>query len=140
MRKKLGITVPGFLTLILLAGCSTTKQVHLPGELVVPEDNQKEILLVQVGETVTLFLKSGDEVKGEVVEVDLEKVVLGWPGNYGYREETYYSMEIDRIEAGRSTGVGRFGGGMVVGATVAFILLAIAVGLSGGLVPAGGWS
>lgn len=131
------IKATALLALILQAGCSTTQQVHLPGEVVVPDEGQKEIHLVQVGETVTLFLKSGDKVRGEVIEVDLEKVVLGRPGNYGYREETYYAVELDRIEAGRSTGVARFGGGMVVGATVAFILLAIAVGLSGGLVSPG---
>lgn len=126
-----------FPALVILTGCSATKQVHLPGEIVVPSENQKEVLLVQVGEAVTLFLKSGDVVKGEVIEVDLKKVVLGKPGNYGYREETYYSVEIERIEAGRSTGVGRFGGGVVVGATLAFILLAIALGLSGGIAPVG---
>jgi len=126
-----------FPTLVILTGCSTTRQVHLPGEIVVPSENQKEVLLVQVGEYVTLFLKSGDVVKGEVIDVDLKKVVLGKPGNYGYREETYYSVEIERIEAGRSTGVGRFGGGVVVGATLAYILLAIAVGLSGGFVSPG---
>lgn len=119
--------------LILLTGCSTTKQVHLPGELVVPDEGQREVLMVQVGETVRVFLKSGNEARGEVLEMDLERVVLGKPGNYGYREETYYAIEIDRIEAGRSTGVGRFGGGIMVGATLAFILLAIAVGASGGL-------
>ena len=79
-----------FLTMV--TGCSTTRQVHLPGEVVAPAEEQKEVLLVQVGETVTLFLKSGEEVKGEVAAVDLEKVVLGWPGNYGYREEPYLSL------------------------------------------------
>lgn len=120
---------------LFLTGCSTTKQVHLPGEQVVAAEGQDAVLMVREGETVTLFLKSGEEVRGEVVEVDFEKIVLGYPGNYGSREEVYDAVEIDRIEAGRSTGVGRFGGGMVVGATLAFIILAVGLAASGGISP-----
>lgn len=108
-----------------LAGCSTTRQACLPGEAHSAGEEGVDLRVVQEGQVVTVFLKSGEKVKGEVLEVDLYRLVLGKPSNYGYREDTYQAPEIARIEASYATGFGKFVGGVVGVVTVTFMTLLI---------------
>ena len=134
MRRRV-LLVP---TLLLLGGCSTTRQAHLPGELDAAWKEGRELTIVEKGEPVRVHLKSGETVRGEVIEVDLHRLVVGRPSNYGFQELTFMAVEIERIEVARSTGLARFGGGVVTGAVLACIVLGIAIGLSGGIGIPGG--
>lgn len=82
--------------------------------------------MVQTGQEVVVHLKSGDEERGEVLAADREALVIGKPGNYGYREITIPAREILNIEISDVSawdalaGVGIFTAGLV---TMMFVWL-----------------
>jgi len=118
--------------LIPLIGCSTTKPAFLPPDAGEPMSGWgEEIHLVKPGMVVTIFLKSGEKVKGEVVEVTPDEVALGRASNYGFQKDIYPAADIERIEFGKPTGASTFIGGVAVGMSVMFALIAIAFAMSG---------
>lgn len=111
-----------FLLILLTTGCSTMQPVHLPGDAEHLEAEGRDVRPVAVGLDVTVHLKSGDEVKGEVLEVDREKVVVGFPSNYGYQERTFCSVEIEWIETEVDTRTGRT---LFVSFTTVFLVVTV---------------
>jgi hypothetical protein len=108
-----------------LVGCSTTRQAHLPGDLPPDREDAAGLRVVAKGQAVTVWLKSGEKVNGEVLEADPHRLVLGRPGNYGYREDIYPAAEIARIEASYATGFGNAVGGVVGAVVLTFMALII---------------
>jgi len=99
------------------------KPARLPADPGGPPADREEIRTIQVGEKATLHLKSGKKIEGEVTAIAPDRITLGRPSNYGYQEDTYLEAEIERMETSRSTGFGRFAGGLVGGVAITFAVL-----------------
>ena len=111
-------------TLLLLAGCSGMIPYTLPGDIEHPPEGESEIRLVKMSMNAVVTLKSGEVVKGEVLDVTTEMIILGKHSNYGYQENTYLAADIERIESEKPPSAGQ-----IILGTVAFIgsLFAIVV-------------
>lgn len=89
--------------LVLLAGCSGFKPAKLPttqGDLAEEEATRP---VVVVGAPAKVYLKSGTVVEGDVVQVDSESITIGQAGNYGLKESTFLTSEIEKIEVASSS-------------------------------------
>ena len=94
------------LVLSLLSGCGGPRYGVLPSSGDLPPHAEQDSRVLKVGDTVRVTLAKGGGARGEVVEVNDQLVVIGMTGNYGYRESTFHSHEIESIElnSGASSG------------------------------------
>lgn len=60
-----------------------------------------------------MHLKSGEVLKGEVVEIAASELTIGWPGNYGLKKRSILISEIDKVEVNTASKTGSVFGGAV---------------------------
>jgi len=109
--------------LFFLTGCSGMKPATLPTDPADPPAGQEKIHQVKVGANAVVYLKSGEKVKGEVIKVTPNKIVLGRPSNYGYQEDTYLAADIERIETQKMTKAGSILSGTFATIGITFAVL-----------------
>jgi len=114
-------------TLLLLGGCGGMKSYTMPGDI--EPQPESEIRLVKKGMNAVVTLTSGEVVKGEVLEVTPDRIVLGKHSNYGYQEKVYLAEDIAKITSEKPPTPGQvilgtvaFFGALFVIAGIAFML------------------
>jgi hypothetical protein len=84
---------------LVLNGCAGTRLAVLPNEVAAPP-GVKENHVVHNGDTVTIILKDGLKISGEVKEVTSTYVLVGQIGNFGYTESLVAATDIEKVELG----------------------------------------
>lgn len=91
------VTVP-----LLLAGCSAPRPRSLPTAA-----GQADHRPVEVGDDVTVTLRSGEVLTGEVLELADDHLVVSKSGNFGRQETPISYADIATISVNQLTGGGK---------------------------------
>jgi hypothetical protein len=97
---KIRLLTPALIPILILylTGCSTARQLSLPG----PTDDP-ERPTAKVGMTVTVRLLDREQLEGTVIAVSPDTLVLGKGGNYGWQEMPIATDRIASIEIREAT-------------------------------------
>ncbi|MBD3220786.1 hypothetical protein GF314_06050 [bacterium] len=119
-------SVPGSILLVavavLLFGCSASRPRALPGD---PDAGQAPV--VEVGQRVTVETRDGRTLEGEVLELEADRLVLGWAGNYGAERAEVPFDEIARVTRNELTTLGKVGVVVISVAMTGLLVLLIGV-------------
>jgi len=114
IRKLLSIA----LLVFFVSSCTSTRVSKLPDLGSSSGVPQEDAHVLGVGDTAIVYTTSGGIIRGEVVEVSSEFVMLGRIWNYGHEESRIESDGIDRIELVKEGSILPFLGLVTIGFVV----------------------
>jgi len=112
--------------LAFTTGCASYRPAALPSGTEAPADDAAPV--VQAGSDVRVVLVDGEEIRGEVVRLSPDELVIGSNGNYGYEERAVARTAIAALEVEhypKAASVALSGVGLLL---VGFVALMVYVG------------